>query len=141
MMKRLLRRTALPALVVAAGMFAVASPAKAGVGFGFYGPGVSISIGVPGPFYPGYVVPSPGAVCYRPSYGYGFWAPAGFGYAAPYWVPVYRSGPRWIVSPYGRYGHGYGWYGHGGYGHGGYGYGGYGHGGYGHGGYGHGHGW
>ncbi|HYX21369.1 MAG TPA: hypothetical protein VFA98_11050 [Thermoanaerobaculia bacterium] len=126
-MKRLLRRTALPALVVAAGMFAFAPPAKAGVGFGFYGPGVSVSIGVPGPFYPGYVVPAPRAVIYRPYYGYGFWAPAGYGYAAPYWVPVHTYHSHWVVSPYGRYARGYG-YGHG-YGRG-----------YGHG-YGHGHGW
>jgi len=118
-MKRVLRST-LPALIVAAGMFAFASPAKAGVAFGFYGPHVSVSIGVPGPFYPGYVVPAPAAVVYRPYYGYGFWAPAGFGYAAPYWVPVRHYHSHWVVSPYGRYarygtaygyghGHGYGY--------------------------------
>lgn len=120
MMKRLLRSMALPALVVAAGMFAVASPAKAGVAFGFAGPGVSVSIGVPGPFYPGYVVPGPNVVLYRPYYGYGFWAPAGYGYAAPYWVPVHSYRSHWVVSPYGRYARGYApRYGHGyGYGHG-----------------------
>jgi hypothetical protein len=104
---------ALPALVVAAGMFAFASPAQAGVSFGFAGPHVSVSIGVgPGPFYPGYAVPAPTAVFYRPYYGYGFWAPAGYGYAAPYWVPVHRYHARWIISPYGRYARPYG-YGHG----------------------------
>jgi len=113
MMKRTLRSMALPALVVAAGMFAFASPAQAGVSFGFAGPHVSVSIGVgPGPFYPGYAVPVPGAVLYRPYYGYGFWAPAGYGYAAPYWVPVHRYHSRWLVSPYGRYARSYG-YGHG----------------------------
>jgi|AmaraimetFIIA100_FD_contig_31_40430282_length_528_multi_6_in_0_out_0_1 hypothetical protein len=100
-MKRALRW--LPALVVATGMFALASPAKAGVSFGFFGPHVSVSIGVPGPFYPGFVVPVPRAVVFRPYYGYGFWAPAGFGYASPYWVPVHRYRTRWIVSPYGRF--------------------------------------
>ena len=108
-MKRTLRSMALPALVVAAGMFAFASPAEAGVSFGFAGPHVSVSIGVgPGPFYPGYAVAAPGAVLYRPYYGYGFWAPAGYGYAAPYWVPVHRYRSRWIVSPYGRYARSYG---------------------------------
>lgn len=122
-MKRTLRSMALPALVVAAGMFAFASPAKAGVSFGFYGPHVSVSVGVgPGPFYPGYVVPAPRVVLYRPYYGYGFWAPAGFGYASPYWVPVRRYHSRWIVSPYGRYAGGYR-YGRGyGHGHGHYGW-------------------
>jgi hypothetical protein len=100
---------ALPALVVAAGMFAFASPAEAGVSVGFFGPHVSVSIGAgPGPFYPGYAVPGPAAVVYRPYFGYGFWAPAGYGYASPYWVPVHRSHARWFVSPYGRYAHGYG---------------------------------
>ena len=107
-MKRALRSVALTALVAAAGMFAFAPPAKAGVSFGFYGPHVSVSIG-PGPFYPGYVVPVPAAVVYRPYYGYGFWAPAGFGYASPYWVPVRHYHSRWIVSPYGRYVRGYGY--------------------------------
>ena len=108
-MKRALRSMALPALVVAAGMFAFASPAEAGVSFGFFGPHVSVSFGVgPGPFYPGYAVPAPAAVVYRPSFGYGFWAPAGFGYPAPYWVPVHRYHSRWIVAPYGRHAHGYG---------------------------------
>jgi len=102
-MKRALRSMAFPALVVAAGMFAFAAPAKAGVAVGFVGPHVAVTIGVPGPFYPGYVVPAPRAVIYRPYYGYGFWAPAGFGYASPYWVPVHRYHARWIVSPYGRY--------------------------------------
>jgi hypothetical protein len=109
-MKRALRSIGLPALVAAAGMFALASPAKAGVSSGFFGPHVSVSIGLPGPFYPGYVVPVPGAVGYRPYCGYGFWAPAGFGYRSPYWVPVHRFHSRWIVAPYGsyarRYGHG-----------------------------------
>ncbi len=119
-MKRALRSMALPALVVAAGMFAFAFPAEAGVSFGFFGPHVSVSIGVgPGPFYPGYAVPAPGAVVYRPYFGYGFWAPAGYGYASPYWVPVRRYHSRWIVSPYGpygpygRYARGYGRAGHG----------------------------
>ena len=107
-MKRALRSIALPALVAAAGIFAFASPAKAGVFVGFHGPHVSVSVGLgPGPFYPGYVVPAPAAVIYRPYYGYGFWAPAGFGYASPYWVPVHRFHSRWIVSPYGRSFHGY----------------------------------
>ena len=108
-MKRTLRSMALSALVVAAGMLAFASPAEAGVSFGFAGPHVSVSIGVgPGPFYPGYAVAARGAVLYRPYYGYGFWAPAGYGYAAPYWVPVHRYRSRWIVSPYGRYARSYG---------------------------------
>jgi len=102
-MRGALRSVAVPALVLAAGMFVIASPAKAGVSFGFYGPHVSVSIGVPGPFYPGYAVPVPRAVVYRPALGYGFWAPPGFGYASPYWVPVHRYHSRWIVSPYGRY--------------------------------------
>ena len=108
-MKRAFRSIGLLALVVAAGMFALASPAKAGVAFGFAGPHVSVSIGVPGPFYPGYVVPAPAAVVYRPYYGYGFWAPPGFGYASPYWVPVRHYHSRWIVSPHGRYARTYGY--------------------------------
>ena len=102
-MRKALHSVALPAWLLAAGMFVIASPAKAGVSFGFHGPHVSVSIGVPGPFYPGFVVPAPRVVVYRPAYGYGFWAPAGFGYASPYWVPVHRYHSRWIVSPYGRY--------------------------------------
>ena len=117
-MKRALRSITVPAIVVAAGMFALSSPAKAGVAVGFYGPHVSVSVGLgPGPFYPGYVVPAPAAVVYRPYYGYGFWAPAGFGYPAPYWVPVHAYRSRWIVTPYGRsarygaygYAHGHGY--------------------------------
>ena len=98
----------LPALVAAAGLLAFPRPAEAGGFFGFHGPHVSVSIGVgAGPFYPGYVVPAPGAVIYRPYYGYGFWAPAGFGYGAPYWVPVNRYHASWVVAPYGRFFHGY----------------------------------
>ena len=107
-MKRALRSIVLPSVFAAAGMFAFAPSAKAGAFIGFHGPHVSVSIGVgPGPFYPGYAVPAPGAVIYRPYYGYGFWAPAGFGYAAPYWVPVNRYHSSWVVAPYGRFFHGY----------------------------------
>ena len=105
-MKRALRSMVLPALVGAAGIFAFARPAEAGAFVGFHGPRVSVAIGIgPGPFYPGYVVPAPAAVIFRPNYGYGFWAPAGFGYVSPYWVPVHRFHARWVVSPFGPFFH------------------------------------
>jgi hypothetical protein len=107
-MKRTLRSIALPAALAAAGLFAAASPSPAGVFVtGFHGPRVSVSVGV-GPFVPGYVVTAPRVVFYRPSFGYGFWAPAGFGYRSPYWVPVHRFRTHWVVSPYGRHFRGYG---------------------------------
>jgi hypothetical protein len=108
-MKRTLRSITLAGLLATAGLFASVQSAEAGwFAGGFRGPHVSLSVGIGGPFSPGYVVTAPHVVCYRPSYGYGFWAPIGYGYRHPYWVPVHRYRTHWIVSPYGRFRHGLG---------------------------------